>query len=105
MTDANTPVLRVIELGAQPVRLPPGRRRRFELSAQQAWYYNDHPLAILADFDQRGQVAVLREIRRHWRAWRAQQTPEQAEWVRRQRLRGYRSTLAAAAAILAALER
>jgi hypothetical protein len=101
--NAKHPVLRVIEPGDQPVRCPP--RRRLELSPQQALYYHTHAGAILGDFDQSEYAAVLREIERHVRAWEMQQTPEQAGWVRRQRLRGYRSTFAAADAILAELER
>ncbi|HEY3462550.1 MAG TPA: hypothetical protein VGK62_03740 [Gaiellaceae bacterium] len=94
--------MRVIEPSDQPVRCPP--RGRLELSPQQALYYNTHVGALLEDFDQSEYTAVLREIGRHVRKWEAQQTPEQAEWVKRQ-LRGYRSTFAAADAILAALER
>ena len=103
MRNAKNPVLRVIEPGDQPVRCPPGRRIR--LSPQQALYYNSHVGAFLGDFDQSEYTAVLRGIQRRVREWKAQQTPEQAEWVRRQRMRGYRSTFAAADAILAALER
>ena len=95
--------MRLIEPGDQPVRCPPGRE--LELSPQQALYYSTHVGALLEDFDQSDYTAVLREIDRHVRDWESQQTPEQAEWVKRQRLRGYRSTLAAADAILAALER
>jgi hypothetical protein len=97
------PVLRVIEPGDPPVRCPPGRG--LELSPQQALYYNTHVGALLEDFDQSDYTAVLHEIDRHVCDWESQQTPEQAEWVKRQRMRGYRSTLAAADAILAALER
>jgi hypothetical protein len=95
--------LRVIEPGDQPVRCPPGRR--LTLTPQQALHYNTHAGAILEDFEPSEYKAVLREIERHVRDWRGQQTPEQAEWVRQQRLRGYRSTLSAADAILAALGR
>ena len=103
MKNAKNPVLRVIKPGDQPVRCPPCRR--LELSAQQALYYNTHVGALLRDFDESEYTAVLREIERHVRKWEAQQTPEQAEWVRRQRLRGYRSTFQVADAILAELER
>jgi hypothetical protein len=94
--------LRVIEPGDQPVRCPPGRR--LELSARHALYYNAHVGALLEDFEQSEYDAVLREINRHVRDWKRQQNPDQAEWVRRQRLRNHRSTLAAADAILAVLE-
>ena len=97
------PVLRVIEPGDQPVRCPPGRG--LELAPQQALHYNSHVGAILEDFEQSEYKAVLREIERHVREWERQQRPEQAEWVTRQRMRGYRSTLASADAILAALKR
>ena len=103
MKGTKNPVLRVIEPGDQPVRCPPGRR--LELTPQQALHYNSHVGAILEDFDQSEYTAVLREIKRHVRDWEKQQTPAQAEWVREQRMRGYRSTLAAADAILAALNR
>ena len=103
MKNTKNPVLRVIEPGDQPVRCPPWRR--LELSPQQALYYNTHVGALFEDFDQSEYTSVLHEIERHARDWESQQTPEQAEWVRRQRMRGYRSTLAAADAILAALER
>ena len=95
--------MRVIKPGDQPVRCPP--RRRFELSPQQALYYNTHVGALLEDVDQSEYTSVLREIQRHVRDWETQQSPEQADWVKRQRMRGYRSTLAAADEILAALER
>lgn len=103
MKNAKNPVLRVIEPGDEPVRCPPGRR--LELSPQQALYYNSHAGAILEDFDQSEYRSALHEIEKHVRDWEAQQTPEQAEWVKRQRMRAYRSTLAAADAILAALKR
>jgi hypothetical protein len=95
--------LRVFEPGDQRVRCPPGSR--LEFAPQQALYYNTHAGAILEDFELNEYRAVLREIERHVRDWERQQTPEQAEWLRRQRMRGHRSTLAAADAILAALER
>jgi hypothetical protein len=76
-----------------------------ELSSQQALHYNSHVGAILEDFDPSDCKAVLREIKRHVREWESQQPPEQAEWVKRQRMRSYRSTLAVADASLAALER
>jgi hypothetical protein len=88
---AKNPVLRVIEPGDQPVRCPPGRG--LELAPQQALHYNSHVGAILEDFEQSEYKAVLREIERHVREWERQQRPEQAEWVTRQRMRGYRPTL------------
>jgi hypothetical protein len=100
---AENPILRVIELGDQPVRCPPGRR--LKLSPQHALYDNSHAGAILEDFEPSDYKAVLREVQRHGRDWETQQTSEQAEWVKQQRRRGYRSTLAAADAILAALKR
>jgi hypothetical protein len=101
--NCENPVLRVIEPGDQPVRCPPGRR--LELSPQQALRYNTHLGAILEDFEPSEYQAVLRGTERHVQDWEGQQTPEQAEWVSRHRLRGYRSSLEAADAILAALER
>ena len=103
MRNAKNPVLRVIKPGDQLVRCPP--EHRVQLSPQQALYYNSHVGALLEDFDQSEYMAVLRQIERHVREWERRQTPEQAEWVKRQRMRGYRPTLAAADAILAALER
>jgi hypothetical protein len=103
LKEPKNPILRVIEPGDQPVRCPP--RRNFELSPQQALHYNTHAGAILEDFRPSEYKAVLREIERHVREWEAQQTPEQAEWLRRQWLRGYRSTFAAADAILGEFQR
>ena len=103
MKNTKHPVLRVIEPGDQPVRCPP--RRRLGLTPQQALYYNTHVGALLEDFERNEYTSVLREIERHVRDWASQQTPEQGEWLRRQRMRGYRSALAAADAILATLKR
>ena len=103
MKNAKNPVLRVIEPGDQPVRCPPGIS--CELSPQQALYYNSNVGAILEDFDQNEYKAVLGEIVRHVREWETQQTPEQADWVKRKRMRGYRSPFAAADVILATLKR
>ena len=58
------------------------RRRGFDFSPRQALYCNDHPDAIVADFDRSEYRAVLREIERHVVEWERQQTPEQAEWWR-----------------------
>lgn len=79
------------------------RRRRFELSPRQALYYNDHPDAIIEDFDRSEYRAVLREIERHVIEWEAEQTPEQAEWVARARRCKHLSTRAGAKAIVNAL--
>jgi acetyl esterase/lipase len=67
-----------------------------ELSPQQGLYYNAHVAAILEDFKPPDYRAVLHEIETRVREWETQQTSEQAEWVKQQRMRGYRSTLAAA---------
>ncbi|HEY5294107.1 MAG TPA: hypothetical protein VIJ70_01360 [Gaiellaceae bacterium] len=80
---------------------PQGRRLR--LSPHQAFHYNDHPDAIIEDFDRSEYRAVLREIEQHLITWEGQQTPEQAEWIAQVRRRGYRSTGEAANAIVAAL--
>jgi hypothetical protein len=44
--------------------------------------------------------AALRQIQREVERWRAQQTPEQAEWERRRREIPQRGTIAAAEAII-----
>jgi hypothetical protein len=91
---------RVIE-PAEPVRY--SRRGRFDFSPRQALHYNEHPDAIIEDFDQSDYGAVLREVERHVIAWESQRTPGQAEWVDRHRRRTYLSTDAAAEAIVRAL--
>ena len=65
--------------------------------------YNDHPDAIIEDFDRSEYGAVLREIERRVVEWERQQTPEQAEWVARARRRSHLSTAAAAKAIVETL--
>jgi hypothetical protein len=75
---------------------------RFDFSPRQALYYNDHPDAIIEDFEQGQYSAVLREIERHVIEWERQQTAEQAEWVAQARRRTHLSTRAAAATILKA---
>ncbi len=40
------------------------RRRRFDFSPRQALYYNDHPDAIIEEFDRSDYGAVLREVER-----------------------------------------
>lgn len=78
--------------------------RRIELSPREALYYNEHPGAIIEDFDRSEYGGVLREIERHVIEWEDQQTPAQAEWVAQTRRRHYRSPLAGARAILAVLQ-
>ena len=97
----NCYIPRVIENAECRVRGTRGRR--FDFSPRQALYYNDHPDAILEDFDRSDYGAVLREIERHVIEWEGQQTPQQAEWVASARRRNYLSTGAAATAIVQAL--
>ena len=68
------------------------RRRRFEFSPRQALYDNDHPDAIIEDFEWGDYGAVFREIERHVIEWEAQQAPAQAEWVSHVRRRSYAET-------------
>jgi hypothetical protein len=96
----NRYIPQVIEKAESRVRGTRGRR--FDFSPRQALYYNDHPDAIVEDFDRSERGAVLREIERHVVQWERQQTPEQAEWVAEARRRK-RSTRAAAKAIVQAL--
>jgi hypothetical protein len=84
-------------IGRDPIT-PCGRR--FQLSSRQALYYNEHPDAIIEDFDRNEYRVVLREIERHVIDWEQQQTPEQAEWVARRRRREHLSTGRAAKAIV-----
>jgi hypothetical protein len=100
MNRDNRYIPRVIENGEFRVRRPRGRR--FDFSPRQALYYNDHPEAIMEDFDRSDYGAVLREIERHVIEWEQQQTPEQAEWVAQARRRRHLSTRAAASTILKA---
>ena len=97
---------RVIELEKSGRRDPitSQRRRRTRLSPCHALYYNDHPNAIIEDFNRSEYRAVLREIERHVIEWERQQTPEQAEWVASVRRRNHLSTGAAARAILEVLQ-
>jgi hypothetical protein len=97
----NRYIPRVIEHAESRVRRIRGRR--FDFSPRQALYYNDHPDAIIEDFDRSEYGTVLREIERHVVQWERQQTPEQAEWVAEARRRKHLSTGAAAAAIVQAL--
>jgi hypothetical protein len=97
----NRYIPRVIESGKSRNSDPitPRRRRRYEFSPRQALHYNDHPDAIIEDFDRSEYGAVLREIERHVIEWEQQQTHEQAEWVAAARRRHHFSTTAAAKAI------
>jgi len=97
----NRYIQRVIENEESRVRRTPGRR--FDFSPRQALYYNDHPDAIISDFDRNEYGAVLREIERHLITWESQQTVEQAEWVAAARRRNHLSTSAAAKAIVKAV--
>jgi hypothetical protein len=98
----NRHIPRVIESADSRVRQR--SRRRFDFSHRQALYYNDHPDAIIEDFDRSEYGAVLREIERHVVEWEQQQTAAQVEWVARMRRARYRSPLGAARAILEALK-
>jgi hypothetical protein len=100
MVRDNGYIRRVIESADSRVR---SRRRRFDFSPRQALYYNDHPDAIIEDFDRSEYRAVLRELERHVIEWERQQTLEQAEWVARVRRRNHVTTRAGAKAIVAAL--
>jgi hypothetical protein len=93
----------VIESADSRVRRP--RRRRFDFSPRQALHYNDHPNAIIEDFDRSEYGAVLREVERHVIDWERLQTPGQAEWVAMARRRTYRSVGEAAKEIVEALRR
>jgi hypothetical protein len=93
----NRYIPRVIENAETRFRHPRGRR--FDFSPRQALFYNDHPDAIIEDFDRTEYGAVLREIERHVVQWERQQTPEQVDWVAEARRRKHVSTGAAAKAI------
>jgi hypothetical protein len=97
----NRYIPQVIEHAESRVRRTRGRR--FDFSPRQALYYNDHPDAIIEDFDRSEYGTVLREIERHVVQWESQQTAEQAEWVAQVRRRKHLSTGAAAEAIVQAL--
>jgi hypothetical protein len=97
----NRYIPRVIEKGESRVRRTRGRR--FNFSPRQAIYYNDHPDAIMQEFDRSDYGAVLREVERHVIEWERQQTPEQAEWVALARRRKHLSTGAAAKAVIEVL--
>ena len=97
----NRYIPRVIENEESRVRQR--SQRRFDFSPRQALYYNAHPDAIMRDFDRSEYGAVLREIERHVLEWERQQTPEQAEWVARNRCRHHLSTRAAVVRIVEAL--
>jgi hypothetical protein len=97
----NRYIPRVIENEESLVRRTRGRR--FDFSPRQALYYNDHPDAIIEEFDRSEYGAVLREIERHVIEWERQQTPEQAEWVAAAMHRNYLSSGAAVSAIVDAI--
>jgi hypothetical protein len=59
----NRHIPRVIESADSRVRR--SGRRRFDFSPRQALYYNDHPDAIIEDFDRSEYRAVLRQVERH----------------------------------------
>jgi len=99
----NRHIPRVIESADSGVRQR--SRRRFDFSPRQALHYNDHPDAIIEDFDRSEYGAVLREIERHVIEWEREQTLAQAEWVARARRRNHISTAAGAKAIIEALSR
>ena len=67
MSSNNRHIPRVIELARLRNRDPitSQRRQRIRFSPRQALYYNDHPDAIIEDFDRSKYRAVLREIERH----------------------------------------
>ena len=94
----NRYIPRVIEHEESRVRRTRGRR--FDFSPRQALYYNDHPDAIIEDFDRSEYGAVLREVERHVMEWERQQAPEQAGWVAQTRRRNHLSTRVAARAIV-----
>jgi len=94
----NRHIPRVIE--SADSRVPKRSRRRFDFSPRQALYYNDHPDAIIEDYDRSEYGAVLREIERHVLEWERQQSSTQAEWVAHQRRRAFRSPRDAARAIV-----
>jgi hypothetical protein len=94
----NRHIPRVIESADSRVRRRSGRR--FDFSPRKALYYNDHPDAIIEDFDRSEYGPVLREVERHVMEWERQQTPAQAEWTDAMRRSGYRSTREAARAIV-----
>jgi hypothetical protein len=98
----NRYIPRVIENGESPVRRTDGRR--FDFSPRQALYYNDHPDAIMKDFDKSEYGGVLREVERHVIDWERQRTPEQAEWLARMQCRTHLSTGAAVRKIIQALQ-
>ena len=97
----------VIELAESRDRDPitSQRRRRIVLSPRKALYYNDHPGAIIEDFDRGEYRAVLRELERHVMEWERQQSPQQAEWVARVRRRNHMSTRTGTRTIVEALRR
>ena len=63
----NRHIPRVIESADSRVRQR--SRGRFDFSPRQALYYNDHPDAIIEDFQRSEYGAVLREIEGHLVEW------------------------------------
>jgi len=98
----NRYIPRVIENEESRVRQR--SRRRFDFSPRQALDYNNHPDAIMENFDRSEYAAVLRAVERHVIEWERQQTPEQAAWVAQARRRNHLSTGAAAKAIVRTLQ-
>ena len=107
MSSNNRHIPQVIELAESRDRDPitSQRRLRIRLSPRKALYYNDHPDAIIEDFDRGEYRAVLREIERHVMEWERQQSPQQAEWVARVRRRSHMSTRVGTRTIVEALRR
>lgn len=101
MNSGNRHIPWVIESEESRVRQSRVRRgRQFDFSPRQAFHYNDHPDAIIEDFDRSEYGAVLRTIERHVLEWERRQTSEQAEWFARGRRRCDLSTGEAAKAIV-----
>lgn len=67
--------------------------------------WNESVRDLLDEVPPERRRAALRQIQREVERWRAQQTPEQAEWVRRSRGIPQRGAIAAAEAIVAYLRR
>lgn len=89
------PVIEPAQLRAVPTE--PGRGE-WSPATLLRWGRSVHDLLNEVSPERRG--AALRQIQREVERWRAQQTPEQAEWERRRREVPQRGTLAAAQAIV-----
>jgi hypothetical protein len=103
MDRSDQQITRIIE--PEDSRVGTGRRPRFGLSSRRALHYNDHPDAIMADFDRGDYGTVLREVERHLLEWERERTPEQAKWVTQARRRNHRSTITAVQEIVEAVRR